>query len=150
VIENLHIQNWPTYLFSISSCADLTFQNLYMDNTAGDAPNAISDGLPAAHNSDGFDLSTSNNMMITDSTILSQDDCVAITSSNIVTVQNLYCSGGHGLSIGLVGGKSNSNVTNILFQNSQVVNSQNGPRIKATTALIGIHPHGGIIRRLHN
>lgn len=150
MIENLHIQNWPTHLFSISSCADLTCQNLYMDNTAGDAPNAISEGLPAAHNSDGFDLSTSNNMMITDSTILSQDDCVAITSGNIVTVQNLYCSGGHGLSIGLVGGKSNSNVTNILFQNSQVVNSQNGPRIKATTALIGIHPNGVIIRRLHN
>jgi polygalacturonase len=130
VIENLHIQNWPTHLFSISSCTDLMFRNLYMDNSAGDAPNAISDGLPAAHNSDGFDLSTSNNTLITDSTILNQDDCVAITSGNNVTVQNLYCSGGHGLSIGSVGGKSNNNVTNILFQNSQVINSQNGPRIK--------------------
>jgi polygalacturonase len=140
VVQNLHIQNWPTHLFSISGCADLTFRNLYMDNSAGDAPNDQSNGLPAAHNSDGFDLSSSNNTLITDSTIMNQDDCVAITSGNNVTVQNLYCSGGHGLSIGSVGGKSNNILTNILFQNSQVVNSQNGPRIKTnynTTGYIG-------------
>jgi polygalacturonase len=88
-----------------------------MDNSAGDAPNAISGGLAAAHNSDGFDMSTSNNMTITDSTVYNQDDCVAITSGNNVTVSNLYCSGGHGMSIGSVGGKSNNNVTNILVRN---------------------------------
>ena len=42
----------------------------------------------------------------------------------------MYCDGGHGLSIGSVGGKSNNNVTNIVFQDSSVLNSQNGPRIK--------------------
>jgi polygalacturonase len=30
----------------------------------------------------------------------------------------MYCSGGHGLSIGSVGGKSNNNVTNILVRAS--------------------------------
>lgn len=89
-------------------------RNLFLDNSAGDAPNAISGGLAAAHNSDGFDLSNSSNFTITDSKVLNQDDCVAITSGNNVTVSNMYCSGGHGLSIGSVGGKSNNNVTNIL------------------------------------
>jgi polygalacturonase len=114
VIQNLHIQNWLTHLFSISGCADLTFRNLLLNNTAGDAPNARSNGLPAAHNSDGFDLSSSNNTLITDSTVYNQDDCVAITSGNNITVNNMYCSGGHGLSIGSVGGKSNNKVINIL------------------------------------
>jgi len=42
----------------------------------------------------------------------------------------MFCSGGHGLSIGSVGGKSDNNVTNILFSNSTIRNSQNGARIK--------------------
>jgi polygalacturonase len=112
-IQNLHIQNWPTHLFSISSCSNTIMQNLLLNNSAGDAPNARSGGLAAAHNSDGFDLSSSSNFTITDSIVYNQDDCVAITSGNNVTVSNMYCSGGHGMSIGSVGGKSNNNVTNI-------------------------------------
>lgn len=117
VIQNLHIKNWPTHCFSITSCSDLTFRNLYLDNSDGDAPNNRSNGLPAGHNSDGFDMSSTNNSIITDSTVLNQDDCVAITSGNNITVSNMYCSGGHGMSIGSVGGKSNNNVTNILVSN---------------------------------
>ena len=35
-----------------------------------------------------------------------QDDCVAVTSGTNITVTGMTCSGGHGLSIGSVGGKS--------------------------------------------
>jgi polygalacturonase len=113
VVENLYIQNWPVHCFSITGSADVTFRNLFLNNTAGEAPNAISKGLPAAHNSDGFDISGTNNAVITSCTVLNQDDCVAITSGNNIVVDNMYCSGGHGLSIGSIGGKSNNNVTNI-------------------------------------
>lgn len=89
-------------------------RRITLDNSAGDPPNNRSNGLAAAHNSDGFDLSGTNNTVITDSSVTNQDDCVAITSGNNVTVSNIYCSGGHGMSIGSVGGKSNNNVTNIL------------------------------------
>lgn len=101
VFKNLYIQNWPTHLFSISGCSDLVFQDLVLNNTAGDAPNSASGGLPAAHNSDGFDLSSSNNIIIERSLVYNQDDCVAITSGDNVTVSNLECHGGHGLSIGM-------------------------------------------------
>lgn len=114
VIQNMYIQNWPVHLFSISSCSNLVFHGLVLNNTAGNAPNSQSNGLPAAHNSDGFDVSTSSNLVIQRSVIYNQDDCVAITSGNNMTVSNLECYGGHGLSIGSVGGKSNNNVTNIL------------------------------------
>ncbi|KUJ06425.1 uncharacterized protein LY89DRAFT_769533 [Mollisia scopiformis] len=131
VIRDLYIQNYPVHCFSISSCSNLLITNIQLNNTAGNAPNAFSGGLAAAHNTDGFDISTTNNMVLSDSTVYNQDDCVAITSGNEITVTNLYCSGGHGLSIGSVGGKSNNNVTNILFTDSTVTDSQNGARIKS-------------------
>ncbi|OOQ91517.1 putative polygalacturonase A precursor [Penicillium brasilianum] len=130
VIKDLYIQNWPVHLFSISSCSDLVFQDLVLNNTAGNAPNSRSGTLAAAHNSDGFDVSSSTNIVIERSVVWNQDDCVAITSGNNMTVSNLECHGGHGLSIGSVGLKSNNNVTNILFTDSSVFDSQNGCRIK--------------------
>ncbi|KAL3419686.1 glycosyl hydrolase family 28 [Phlyctema vagabunda] len=131
VIKNLHIKNWPVHLFSISGSSNVEMYDLLLDNSAGEAPNERSNGLAAAHNSDGFDLSSSTNFVIRDSVVINQDDCVAITSGNNVTVDNMYCDGGHGLSIGSVGGKSNNNVTNISFSNSVILNSENGARIKS-------------------
>lgn len=130
LIKLLHIKNWPVHLFSISGSSDLTLRDMILDNSAGDAPNNHSNGLAAAHNSDGFDVSSCNNTLIANTTVINQDDCVAVTSGNNITVDSMYCSGGHGLSIGSVGGKSNNVVTNILFNNSQITNSQNGARIK--------------------
>jgi polygalacturonase len=81
-------------------------QNIILNNTMGDKPNAKSKSIPAGHNTDGFGLASSDNIILRDSKVWNQDDCVAITSGNNITVSNLYCYGGHGLSIGSVGGKS--------------------------------------------
>lgn len=131
VIRNLYIQNYPTHCFSISGSNGLLMENITLDNSAGNAPNNRSGGLPAAHNTDGFDISSTNGMTLRDSSVNNQDDCVAITSGDSITVSNMYCNGSHGLSIGSVGGKSNNNVTNILFEDSRIYNSQNGARIKS-------------------
>ncbi|KAK3669431.1 hypothetical protein LTR78_010691 [Recurvomyces mirabilis] len=137
VIKNLYIQNYPTHCFSISGSEGLIIENIVLNNTAGNAPNSRSGGLAAAHNTDGFDVSTCNNTIIRNSKVLNQDDCVAVTSGNNITVDGLYCDGGHGLSIGSVGGKSNNNVTNVLFENSYILNSQNGARIKSNSNTTG-------------
>ncbi|ORY19440.1 polygalacturonase precursor [Clohesyomyces aquaticus] len=137
VIKDLYIQNWPVHCFSISNCNNLSIFNITLNNTAGYAPNNRSNGLAAAHNSDGFDISTSNNVVLRDSWVKNQDDCVAVTSGNNITVKNMYCYGGHGLSIGSVGGKSNNNVTNILFEDSIIVNNENGARIKSNSETTG-------------
>lgn len=115
----------------------MVIRNLRLDNSAGNAPNSLSNGLPAAHNTDGFDVSSCQNLQIMDTFVHNQDDCVAVTSGNAVTVSRLYCEGGHGLSIGSVGGKSNNNVTNVLFTDSFIVNSQNGARIKTNSGTTG-------------
>jgi polygalacturonase len=44
----------------------------------------------------------------------------------------MTCIGGHGLSIGSVGSKSDNTITDIIFSNSTISNSENGCRIKPT------------------
>ena len=70
--------------------------------------------------------------------IFNEDDCVAITSGQNISVSNHYCDGGHGLSIGSIGGKSNNTVSNVTFRDSVIVNSQNGCRIKANSDTTGV------------
>lgn len=137
VVSNLNIKNWPVHCFQVTGCSDLTISNINLDNSAGDAPNAASGGKSAAHNSDGFDIASSTNVLLTDSTVRNQDDCVAVTSGSGITVQNMDCDGGHGLSIGSIGGKSNNDVSNVVFQNSKISNSENGARIKTNSGTTG-------------
>ncbi|KAF3763858.1 family 28 glycoside hydrolase [Cryphonectria parasitica EP155] len=137
VIQDLYIQNWPTHLFYMSGNAGLTVTGLVLNNSAGDAPNSLSDGLAAAHNSDGFDISSSSDVTLSNIQVYNQDDCVAVTSGTNITVSDMYCSGGHGLSIGSIGGKSDNTVDGVIFENSVVINSQNGVRIKTNSGTTG-------------
>ncbi|KAK7745865.1 hypothetical protein SLS53_002583 [Cytospora paraplurivora] len=136
-IADLNIQNWPTHAFDITSNQHLTVRGLLLNNTAGDAPNARSGAKAAAHNSDGFDIKSSDYVTLSATSVYNQDDCVAVTSGTHIAVSGLYCSGGHGLSIGSIGGKSNNTVDNVTFSDSVVVNSQNGVRIKSNSNTTG-------------
>ena len=137
VIKNLHIRSWPVHCFEVTNCKGMTISGITLDNSAGNAPNSASGGKPAAHNSDGFDISSTTNMLLTSSIVTNQDDCVAVTSGTNVTVTKMICNGGHGLSIGSVGGKSDNTVTGITFSDSTVTNSQNGCRIKTNSGTTG-------------
>lgn len=131
VIENLNVQSYPVRCFSAFGATGLTMRNIHVNNSAGYAPNERSDGLDAAHNSDAFGFGTQcKNITLSNSTVYNQDDCVAITAADSVTVSDMYCSGSHGISIGSIGGKTYNNVTNILLKDSVIANSSNGVRIK--------------------
>ncbi|PYH83733.1 endo-polygalacturonase D [Aspergillus uvarum CBS 121591] len=136
-ISNLYIQNWPVHCFDVESSEGLTLTGITLNNTAGDSPNSLSGDDPAAHNSDGFDIKSSTDLTLSNSWVHNQDDCVAITSGTNIVVDNLYCYGGHGLSIGSIGGKSDNTVDGVTFSNSQVVNSENGCRIKTNSGETG-------------
>ncbi|KAJ5093593.1 hypothetical protein N7456_009454, partial [Penicillium angulare] len=136
-ITNLNIVNWPVHCFEIEDVEHLTISGLVLNNTAGDSANSASDGDAAAHNTDGFDISKSTYVTLQDSYVYNQDDCVAVTSGSNIVIDNLYCSGGHGLSIGSIGGKSDNTVDTVTFKNSQVVNSENGCRIKSNADTTG-------------
>ncbi|KAJ8059775.1 hypothetical protein OCU04_011408 [Sclerotinia nivalis] len=137
VISNLNIQNWPTHCFDITGAKGLTVSGLTLDNSAGDAPNSASGTKAAAHNSDGFDISSSDSVTLKNIVVKNQDDCVAVTSGSNILVTGMACSGGHGLSIGSVGGKSNNTVSGVTFSDSTITNSQNGCRIKSNSGTTG-------------
>ncbi|KAM3068331.1 hypothetical protein ACMFMG_009470 [Clarireedia jacksonii] len=127
-IENLYIYNPPVQVFSISSATNLTISGVTINAEAGDA---------LGHNTDGFDIGSSSGITITGANVYNQDDCVAINSGTSITFENGVCSGGHGLSIGSVGGRSDNTVETVLFYNSEIKNSQNGVRIKTISGDTG-------------
>ena len=115
----LTIRNWPTHLFEITGCTDMTMGNLILDNSAGNSLGA---------NTDAFDVSSTDGLTVSGATVNNQDDCVAVNSGSNMVFQDLYCDGSHGLSIGSI--SSGVTVSNVTFQDSTVVNGENGCRIK--------------------
>ncbi|TVU14879.1 hypothetical protein EJB05_38376, partial [Eragrostis curvula] len=83
-------------------------------------------------NTDGIHIGQSENVRITDSTIATGDDCVSIGSgSRFVTVHDVTCGPGHGVSVGSLGkhgGKAA--VEHVDVRNVHFINTMNGARIK--------------------
>ncbi|KKY29256.1 putative glycoside hydrolase family 28 protein [Phaeomoniella chlamydospora] len=123
VIENLSVKNTPVQGFSVNGASNLTLSGITIDNSDGDE-----DEL--GHNTDAFDVGSSDTVSIIDATVYNQDDCLAVNSGTNIVFSGGYCSGGHGLSIGSVGGRSDNTVKTVTIENSKIVNSQNGVRIK--------------------
>ncbi|TVY90765.1 putative endopolygalacturonase D, partial [Lachnellula willkommii] len=129
-MSDLYIMNYPSHGINLAGVKDSTIENIILNNSLGDAPNNRSNGLSAAHNSDGFNIGNSANLVLRDSKVWNQDDCVVVSDSSNVTVSGMFCSGSHGLSIAGGGSGTGHNTSNIAFKDSVVTNSTNGLRIK--------------------
>ncbi|KAI5122142.1 hypothetical protein M0805_000789 [Coniferiporia weirii] len=132
--SDLKVVNSPAQAFSVSNPAALVISNVEVDNSQGDAANANSDGLPAGHNTDGFDVST-DDLTIQDSTVKNQDDCLAINKGTNIVFTGNTCSGGHGISIGSI--TSDVTVSGIVISDNTITNSQQGLRIKMDASATG-------------
>ncbi|KAI8626013.1 glycoside hydrolase family 28 protein [Xylariaceae sp. FL1651] len=128
-ITNLNIKNTPVQAVSINGCNGLTVTGVTIDNSAGDSA--------GGKNTDGFDIGSSSSVTISGAKVYNQDDCVAVNSGTGITFTGGTCSGGHGLSIGSVGGRDDNTVENITFKSSTVTKSMNGIRVKATAGDTG-------------
>ncbi|OTB05380.1 glycoside hydrolase family 28 protein [Hypoxylon sp. CI-4A] len=122
-ITGLNVKNTPVQGFSVNGATDLTLEKITIDNSAGDSANG-------GHNTDAFDVGSSDGVKIVGANVKNQDDCLAINSGSNIEFTDGTCSGGHGLSIGSVGGRSNNDVSNVVISGSTIANSQNGVRIK--------------------
>jgi polygalacturonase len=122
-ITSLNVKNIPVQGFSINTATDLVLDSITIDNSEGD-------GTDGGHNTDAFDIGNSSGITISNANITNQDDCLAINSGTNIHFTGGTCSGGHGLSIGSVGGRSNNDVEGIVIENSTISRSQNGLRIK--------------------
>ncbi|KAI9833590.1 MAG: hypothetical protein M1819_003543 [Sarea resinae] len=128
-ISNLNIENTPVQCFSINGATDLTLSGISIDNSAGDDA--------GAHNTDAFDVGSSDGVYITGATVKNQDDCLAINSGNNITFTGGSCSGSHGLSIGSIGGRSDNTASDITISSSSITNAANGLRIKTISGATG-------------
>jgi polygalacturonase len=129
VIKNLNVLNTPVQGFSINTATNLALYGITIDNSAGDSG--------GGHNTDAFDVGSSTGVYISGANIKNQDDCLAINSGTNITFTGGTCSGGHGLSIGSVGGRSDNTVKTVRIENSKITNSQNGVRIKTVYGATG-------------
>lgn len=129
-IKGLNVKNSPVQFMSINSATDLSVVDVTYDNSAGDSGEL-------GHNTDAFDVGSSENIYISGAVVKNQDDCLAINSGTNITFTGGSCSGGHGLSIGSVGGRSDNTVDTVLISNSKISNSDNGVRIKTVSGATG-------------
>ncbi|KAI6089041.1 endopolygalacturonase [Hypoxylon rubiginosum] len=121
-ITGLNVKNTPVQGFSINQAYGLTLQDVTIDNSDGDSA--------GGHNTDAFDVGSSDGVKILGAVVKNQDDCLAINSGSNIEFSGGSCSGGHGLSIGSVGGRSDNDVSNVYISSSSISDSQNGVRIK--------------------
>jgi galacturan 1,4-alpha-galacturonidase len=87
-----------------------------------------------AQNTDGWDIYRSDAVNILNSNIINGDDCVSFKPNTTnALVENLYCQGSHGISVGSLGQYAGVQdiVANVLVKNVTMVNAENGARIKA-------------------
>ncbi|KAJ7734291.1 glycosyl hydrolases family 28-domain-containing protein [Mycena metata] len=131
--SNVRILNAPERSVAVKG-SQVTISGIMIDNSLGDLPNSRSNGLPAGepinvgHNTDGFGISNANNVIIQNSSVHNQDDCLAVNGGTNITFQNNVCVGGHGISIGSIA--SNVVVNNVHITENTVMNNTNGLRIK--------------------
>ncbi|KAH8647375.1 BcPG4, endopolygalacturonase 4 [Xylariales sp. PMI_506] len=128
LIETLTILNPPVQVFSINGASNLELAYITIDASAGDS---------LGKNTDGFDVGESSDVTIEYATVYNQDDCIAINSGTNIIFKNGYCSGGHGLSIGSVGGRDDNTVDGVQFLTTTVIDSVNGLRIKTISGDTG-------------
>ncbi|KAL0342088.1 UNVERIFIED_CONTAM: putative polygalacturonase [Sesamum calycinum] len=105
---------------SISECNNATVSGLHMT-----AP-------PKSPNTDGIDISSSTNIHIYNCTMETGDDCIAINGgTSYVTISEVVCGPGHGISIGSLGANGKyEEVEAINVSNCTFNGSTNGVRIK--------------------
>ncbi|GLB45094.1 putative glycosyl hydrolases family 28 [Lyophyllum shimeji] len=132
--SNVKVLNSPARVYSVSNPAPLVMTGLTIDNSLGDLPNSNSNGLPAGHNTDGFDVST-NDLTIQNSVIKNQDDCLAINKGTNIVFKGNTCSGGHGISVGSI--DSGVTVSGVVISGNTIINNDQALRIKTKSASTG-------------
>ncbi|KAH7377381.1 pectin lyase fold/virulence factor [Pyrenochaeta sp. MPI-SDFR-AT-0127] len=141
-IEDLKFRYSPQWYTLVANSSDVVFSNIDI------AGGSVSKN--PAKNTDGWDTYRSDNIVIQNSHIDNGDDCVSFkpNSTNII-VQNLWCNGSHGISVGSLGQypKEVDYVKNIYVYNISMSNASDGARIKvwpgSPSALSGDLQGGG-------
>ncbi|KAL9671242.1 hypothetical protein QQ045_008808 [Rhodiola kirilowii] len=120
IIEDITSLNAKGFHFHVTNCNNITMRHLTI-TAPGDSPNT-----------DGIHVSSSSLVNITHSVIGSGDDCVSIGQGAFnISVTDVTCGPGHGISVGSLGKYDNElDVDGIFVRNCTIRNTTNGARIK--------------------
>ncbi|KAK7725800.1 hypothetical protein SLS63_007955 [Diaporthe eres] len=149
VMSNLRMRNSPNWFNMIANATDVIISNMDLI--------ASSTGGVKIANSDGWDTYRSDRVVIQDSVIINTDDCVSFkpNSTNVV-VQNLDCTGSHGISVGSLGQYKGETdiVENLYIYNISMADASDAARIKVwpgvETAFQDLLNGGGGLGRVRN
>jgi galacturan 1,4-alpha-galacturonidase len=107
-------------------------KNVAFDNIYIDAVSTNASSLPK--NTDGFDTLNVDGLRVTNTRVNVGDDCFSPKPNTTnIFVQNLWCNGTHGVSMGSIGQYPGVKdyISNAYIQNVTLLNGQNGARLKA-------------------
>ncbi|KAF9478122.1 glycoside hydrolase family 28 protein [Pholiota conissans] len=140
LVENIHMLNSPEWNNLVNEGKNVVYNNINI--------HAVSNSSHNAANTDGWNVYRSDNIQILNSVIVNGDDCVAFKpNATNVLVENLNCTGSHGISVGSLGQFPGmfDIVENVLAKNVRMTNAQNGARIKAWA---GPNVGSGIVKNI--
>ncbi|CAF0943939.1 unnamed protein product [Adineta steineri] len=113
------------FFFTTDNSTDIMFSNLILS--------AISTSHNQPKNTDGFDTGVCSYVTISNIHVTNGDDCVSFKNgSNYITVNNITCTGSHGLSVGSLGLDPGYPyfVKNVYVFNATMINCIAATRIK--------------------
>ncbi|XP_047158387.1 exopolygalacturonase-like [Vigna umbellata] len=120
IIQNVKSTNPKGFHIFVTNCANIRLRRLNLT-----APEE-------SPNTDGIHISQSIDVEVAKNTIETGDDCIAMLhGSHQVSINNVNCGPGHGISIGSLGKyEEELEVKDIRVNNVSMVGTENGVRIK--------------------
>ncbi|PBP19129.1 Pectin lyase-like protein [Diplocarpon rosae] len=125
LVEGIRFQDSPMWTNFVDDSNNVVYDNVIIEN--------ISKSKNRPKNTDGWDSYNVDGMIIRDSWINTGDDCYSAkpNTSNIL-IENIFCNGTHGISMGSVGQYKGVKdyIYNGHFQDITMMNGANGARLK--------------------
>lgn len=130
VVRDITSKDSKNFHVNVLGCTNFTFDGFKIS-----AP-------PTSLNTDGIHIGRSTDVKVLNTNIGTGDDCVSLgDGSKKITVQNVECGPGHGISVGSLGKYPNEEpVEGLLVKNCTLKETDNGVRIKTWPDAPGTSP----------
>ncbi|KAG0639891.1 putative exopolygalacturonase B [Tuber brumale] len=125
-IKGITMRNSPCWANFLTTSTDIYYDDVFIE------AQSINKNRPK--NTDGWDTYNVDRLTVTNSRANIDDDCFSPKPNTTnVFVQNLWCNGTHGVSMGSIGQYPGvmDIIENVYIENVTMLNAQNGARLKA-------------------